>query len=122
MDGESYRPRLKTEARRPSSTSPPSSGSEAARASTVTSTLSPFCSPAGDLPSVRGWPLDPATRVAPWGCKLAVGTRMKRAGARFSQHGGQTIMLFRTSILSYRFEAVHRELAQTYAANVKNVA
>ena len=47
---------------------------------------------------------------------------MKRAGARFSQHGGQTVMLFRTSILSNRFAALHRELGATYAARVKEAA
>jgi hypothetical protein len=31
-------------------------------------------------------------------------------------------MLFRTSILSKRFDALHRELAQSYAANVKDAA
>ncbi len=68
----------------------------------------------------RGYPI--GTGVTEAAAKTVVGTRMKRAGARFSQHGGQTIMLFRTSILSNRFEAVHRELAQTYAANVKDAA
>ncbi len=47
---------------------------------------------------------------------------MKRAGARFSQHGGQTVMLFRTSILSQRFAALHRELGATYEARVQQAA
>ena len=54
--------------------------------------------------------------------KTLVGVRMKRAGARFSQHGGQTILLFRASLLSERFEALHRELVQSYAAPVKVAA
>jgi hypothetical protein len=54
--------------------------------------------------------------------KTVIGTRMKRAGARFSQHGGQTILLFRTAILSERFDALHAELVSTYAASVKSAA
>jgi hypothetical protein len=54
--------------------------------------------------------------------KTVVGTRMKRAGARFSQHGGQTIMLFRTAILSERFEALHQELHKTYTKSVRVAA
>jgi hypothetical protein len=54
--------------------------------------------------------------------KTVIGTRMKRAGARFSQHGGQTIMLFRTAILSERFDALHAELGSTYTATVKLAA
>jgi hypothetical protein len=54
--------------------------------------------------------------------KTAIGTRMKRAGARFSQHGGQTVLLFRTALLSDRFDALHAELNATYAANVKIAA
>ena len=47
-----------------------------------------------------------------------VGTRMKRAAARFSQHGGQTGMLFRTAVLSECFDALHQELHATYTASV----
>jgi hypothetical protein len=54
--------------------------------------------------------------------KTVIGTRMKRAGARFSQHGGQTILLFRTAILSERFDALHAELGSTYASTVKMAA
>ena len=46
------------------------------------------------------------------------GTRMKRAGARFSQHGGQTVMLFRTAFLSGRFDGLHQELHATYTASI----
>ena len=49
------------------------------------------------------------TGITEAAAKTVVGTRMKRAGARFSQHGGQTIMLFRTALLSDRFEALHAE-------------
>lgn len=43
---------------------------------------------------------------------------MKRAGARFSQHGGQTVMLFRAAVLSGRFESLHEELHATYTATI----
>jgi hypothetical protein len=68
----------------------------------------------------RGYPI--GTGVTEAAAKTVVGTRMKRAGARFSQHGGQTVMLFRTSILSRRFAALHRELGASYAARVKEAA
>ena len=47
---------------------------------------------------------------------------MKRAGARFSQHGGQTVMLFRAAPLSHRFAALHDELRTTYTATAKDLA
>jgi hypothetical protein len=62
------------------------------------------------------------TGITEAAAKTVVGTRMKRAGARFSQHGGQTIMLFRTALLSDRFEALHAELAATYTATVRTAA
>jgi hypothetical protein len=68
----------------------------------------------------RGYPI--GTGVTEAAAKTVVGSRMKRAGARFSQHGGQTVMLFRTATLSRRFEALHRELGATYAATVKEAA
>ena len=54
--------------------------------------------------------------------KTVVGTRMKRAKAGFSHHGGQAVMLFRTALLSSRFEALHRELGATYAKRVREAA
>jgi len=68
----------------------------------------------------RKYPI--GTGVTEAAAKTVVGSRMKRAGARFSQHGGQTIMLFRTAILSGRFEALHRHLGATYVALVKKAA
>lgn len=68
----------------------------------------------------RRYPI--GTGVTEAAAKTVVGSRMKRAGARFSQHGGQTVMLFRTSILSNRFAALHRELGATYTARVKVAA
>ena len=49
------------------------------------------------------------TGVTEAAAKTIVGTRMKRASARFSQHGGQTVLLFRSSILSHRFDALHEK-------------
>lgn len=68
----------------------------------------------------RNYPI--GTGITEAAAKTVVSTRMKRAGARFSQHGGQTVMLFRTAILSRRFEALHEELAATYRAKVRFAA
>jgi hypothetical protein len=54
--------------------------------------------------------------------KTVVNVRMKRAGARFSQHGGQTVMLFRTAILSGRFDRLSSCLERTYVTRVKVAA
>lgn len=54
--------------------------------------------------------------------KTLISTRMKRAGARFSQHGGQTILLFRAALRSDRFEALHEELSSSYRKHVKCAA
>lgn len=64
----------------------------------------------------RNYPI--GTGITEAAAKTVVGTRMKRAGARFSQHGGQTVMLFRTAILSGRFDGLHRELYATYTASI----
>ena len=64
----------------------------------------------------RNYPI--GTGITEAAAKTVVGTRMKRAGARFSQHGGQTVMLFRTAVLSERFDALHQELHATYTASV----
>lgn len=60
----------------------------------------------------RHYPI--GTGVTEAAAKTLVGTRMKRAGARFSQHGGQTVMLFRAALLSDRFDALHHQLYLTY--------
>jgi hypothetical protein len=62
------------------------------------------------------------TGITEAAAKTIVGTRMKRAGARFSQHGGQTVMLFRAALLSGRFEALHEELGMTYRKDVRIAA
>ena len=64
----------------------------------------------------RHYPI--GTGVTEAAAKTVVATRMKRAGARFSQHGGQTIMLFRAAVLSHRFDALHDELHATYTSSV----
>jgi hypothetical protein len=64
----------------------------------------------------RNYPV--GTGVTEAAAKTVVGTRIKRAGSRFSQHGGQTIMLFRAAVLSDRFDAIHQELHATYTAQV----
>ena len=68
----------------------------------------------------RHYPI--GTGVTEAAAKTIVGTRMKRAGARFSQHGGQTVMLFRAALLSKRFDALHQELHATYTKPVRIVA
>lgn len=68
----------------------------------------------------RHYPI--GTGVTEAAAKTIVGTRMKRAGARFSQHGGQTVMLFRAVLLSKRFDALHEELHATYTKHVRAAA
>jgi len=68
----------------------------------------------------RNYPI--GTGITEAAAKTIVGTRMKRAGARFSQHGGQTVMTFRAALLSQRFEALHRELHLSYTNVVKDAA
>jgi hypothetical protein len=69
---------------------------------------------------LRNYPI--GTGITEAAAKTVVGTRMKRAGARFSQHGGQTILLFRSALLSNRFDALHHELHSTYVTSVKCAA
>lgn len=68
----------------------------------------------------RNYPI--GTGVTEAAAKTIVGVRMKRAGARFSQHGGQTVMLFRAALLSHRFDALHHELHATYTKRVRPAA
>jgi len=68
----------------------------------------------------RNYPI--GTGITEAAAKTVVGVRMKRAGARFSQHGGQSVMLFRAALLSKRFEALHRELGATYKRSVLEAA
>lgn len=59
------------------------------------------------------------TGVTEAAAKTVVNTRMKRAGARFEQHGGQSVMLFRAAILSGRFQRLSSTLERTYNAHVE---
>jgi hypothetical protein len=68
----------------------------------------------------RHYPI--GTGITEAAAKTIVGTRMKRAGARFSQHGGQTVMTVRAALLSNRFDALHRELLATYTNDVRDAA
>lgn len=62
------------------------------------------------------------TGVTEAAAKTVINVRMKRAGARFSQHGGETVILFRTALLSGRLDALSRELVKSYSAEVKAAA
>jgi len=68
----------------------------------------------------RHYPI--GTGITEAAAKTLVGVRMKRAGARFSQHGGQTVLTFRAALLSDRFEALHDHLHADYAAAVRLAA
>jgi len=59
------------------------------------------------------------TGVTEAAAKTLVNVAMKRAGSRFSQHGGQTVLLFRSAILSGRFDALSYQLETTYTATVE---
>jgi len=59
------------------------------------------------------------TGVTEAAAKTLVNVRMKRAGARYSQHGGQTILLFRSAILSERFQRLSTAIEATYTAQVE---
>lgn len=50
--------------------------------------------------------------------KTIVNVRMKRAGARYTSHGGQTILSFRAALLSGRFPAMMAEVIKRYSAEV----
>ena len=68
----------------------------------------------------RNYPI--GTGITEAAAKTIAGTRMKRAGSRFSQHGGQTVMTFRAAVLSERFDALHNSLRSEYAQSVKEAA
>lgn len=55
-------------------------------------------------------------------CKTIVGVRMKRSGARFSQHGGQTVLTLRASLKSHRFSDLIDLLVDSYKAKVTRCA
>jgi hypothetical protein len=54
--------------------------------------------------------------------KTLVGVRMKRSGARFSQHGGQSVLTLRASLKSHRFDNLFEILSREYKAAIKRAA
>ena len=64
-----------------------------------------------------GFPIGTGTTEA--AAKTLVNVRMKRAGARYSPHGGQTILTFRSALLSGRFDITMREIISRYSAHVQ---
>ena len=64
------------------------------------------------------------TGIVEAAAKTVVNVPMKRAGARFDQHGGQTVMTFRAAVLSHRFELLSTLLERSYKAvvSVRNAA
>ncbi len=62
------------------------------------------------------------TGVTEAAAKTLVNVRMKRAGSRFIPHGGQTVLTFRSAVLSGRFDSLSYLLEQTYTADVKAAA
>lgn len=65
----------------------------------------------------RNYPV--GTGVTEAAAKTLVNVRMKRAGSRFDQHGGQTVLLFRSALLSHRFSMLSEQLELTYRAHVE---
>lgn len=62
----------------------------------------------------EGFPIGTGTTEA--AAKTVLKVRMKRAGARYTQHGGQTILTFRSAVLSGRFDITMREIVKRYSA------
>ena len=58
------------------------------------------------------------TGVTEAAAKTLVSVRMKRSGARYSDHGGYTILTLRAAILSDRFHTLSAEIESTYALPV----
>jgi hypothetical protein len=58
------------------------------------------------------------TGVAEAAAKTLVTVRMKRSGARYSDHGGHTIITLRAALLSGRFAAFSDQLESTYTLPV----
>lgn len=54
--------------------------------------------------------------------KMLVDVRMRRSGARYDQHGGQTILTFRSALCSDRFGNLWEHLHQSYTAKVLEAA
>jgi hypothetical protein len=61
------------------------------------------------------------TGVIEAAAKTIVNVRMKRAGCRYDQHGGQTLLTFRASLYSGRFPALWRHLHDSYKGRVREL-
>ncbi len=70
----------------------------------------------------RDWGHPIATGPVEAANKTLVNTRLKRAGARYDQHGGQTLLTFRASLLSERFDALWHQLHASYRQPVREAA
>ena len=62
------------------------------------------------------------TGVTEAAAKTLVRVRMKRAGARYDQHGGQTVLTFRAHMLSARFETLWEKIDETYRGAFREAA
>jgi hypothetical protein len=58
------------------------------------------------------------TGVTEAAAKTLVSVRMKRSGARYSDHGGHTILTLRAALLSDRFDTLSAEIESTYTLPV----
>ena len=58
------------------------------------------------------------TGVTEAAAKTLVSVRMKRSGARYSDHGGSTILTLRAAILSDRFDTLSAEIESSYVLPV----
>jgi hypothetical protein len=54
--------------------------------------------------------------------KTLVDVRMRRSGARYDQHGGQTILTFRSALYSGRLNMLWDHLHKSYTAPVRDAA
>ena len=69
-----------------------------------------------DYPAFRAAGLCTSTGVVEAGCKVAIGTRCKRAGMHWTVGGADAIIALRCCKLSGRFEAFWERRAQQRAA------
>lgn len=74
--------------------------------------------------AARAAGLPVGTGVTEAAAKTLVNVRIKRAGTRLGRdgHGGQTILLFRSAVLSERFQMLSQELEATYGATLREAA
>ena len=68
-------------------------------------------------PDFRAQGLCTSTAVVEAGCKVAIGTRLKRAGMHWTIRGANAIIALRCSKLSGRFEDFWERRAQSLVAS-----